>query len=80
MPTIKKQFMRRFFLERVEDKTGTSGVGIVAEGCEMSNGRVALTWYSHFGTVAMYDNIKTIGVLHGHEGATKVQWIDPEVF
>jgi hypothetical protein len=78
-PTIKRHRMRRFYLERTEDETGTSGTGVVAEGCEMSNGHVFLTWLSHQGTWAHYDNVKVIGALHGHAGKTKVVWIDSEI-
>jgi len=34
--------MRTFFLERIEDETGISGTGIVAEGVEFSDGQIAM--------------------------------------
>lgn len=69
---------RRFHLHRTIDTTGTSGAGLyVAEGCQFSNGRVALTWMSPYTTVAAYDNMETVHHLHGHSGNTKVVWDDP---
>lgn len=76
MPTAKEVTMRRFVLERTEDVSGTSGVGVVAEGVEWSNGWVNLHWISQLGCLGMYDNIKTMLEVHGHEGRTVVKWID----
>ena len=36
--------MRHFYLDRHEDATGISGTGVVAQGVEFDNGKVALTW------------------------------------
>lgn len=69
--------MRRFKLNRKIDKTGVSGPGIVAEGIEWSNGRVALHWLTQLESVADYANMKTLLMLHGHDGATAVEWVDP---
>lgn len=79
MSTVEKCFARRFVLDRKEDATGTSGVGVVAEGLMFSNGKVALGWYSHYGAVNVYDSIEVVRVLHGHQGKTKIVWLDPEV-
>jgi len=73
-----KNRMRRFVLEREVDVSGTSGTGIVAEGCEFTSGIVAITWLSAMGTWAWYSNIKTIDGVHGHDGNTRVVWIDDE--
>lgn len=74
--TAGQSRMRRFVLERREDMTGTSGTGIVAEGCELSSGHVVLTWFSCLQSVAVYDNAKVLDALHGHDGRTKVVWLD----
>ena len=39
-------------------------------------GKVAMTWLSHFGTMTLFDNIQVVEHLHGHEGATKIVWVD----
>ncbi|TXH09063.1 MAG: hypothetical protein E6R04_09290 [Spirochaetes bacterium] len=63
-------------LNRHEDATGTSGTGIVAEGVCFSNGKVALHWLSHYGAVNVYDSMQVTEGIHGHEGKTKIEWID----
>jgi hypothetical protein len=68
--------MRRFQLWRDDDETGTSGPGLVAEGCEFSSGMCALTWLTPFKTVSMWDSIKAVEIVHGHNGKTRVVWID----
>ena len=78
IPTVKKSFARRFVLDRKHDATGTSGTGVVAEGILFSNGKVALTWFSHYGAVNVYDSMEVVKVLHGHGGNTDVVWIDEE--
>ena len=61
-----------FHLHRVEDDSGISGTGRIAQGVIFDNGKVALTWLSEHPSVAMYDNIGDVRVIHGHEGKTEV--------
>lgn len=68
--------MRRFVLRRLEDVSGTSGIGVVAEGVELSNGQCALHWLSQLDCVSFYANLKTVLAVHGHEGKTILEWID----
>jgi len=75
-PTVKKCFAKRFVLNRMEDATGTSGTGIVAEGVMFSGGKIALTWFSHYGAVNVYDSIQVVENIHGHEGRTQIEWLD----
>lgn len=76
MATSKKSTMRRFILERETDVTGTSGTGIVAEGVEYSNGQISIHWISQLESVNVYANAKVLEALHGHDGCTKVVWLD----
>lgn len=69
--------MRRFKLLRIEDVSGISGTGYVAEGCVFSTGSVALTWYGKFTSYYWYPDVATLEGLHGHQGRTRVEWIDP---
>lgn len=78
MSTVEKSFARRFVLDRATDITGTSGVGVVAEGVLFSGGKVALHWFSHYGAVNVYDSIEVVRVLHGHGGNTTIKWLDDE--
>lgn len=72
--------MRRFFLRRDEDDSGVSGTGIVAEGVELSNGKVILTFRSHLGSVQVLDSMKVLKHTSVHKGSSKIVWIDPEPF
>lgn len=68
--------MRRFELHRDKDESGVSGTGVVAEGCEFTNGACALTWLTRFRSVAMYASVKELEAVHGHGGATRLVWVD----
>lgn len=71
---------RRFYLERDVDETGVSGTGRVAEGIEFTSGAVAMTWLSTHRAISIYESIKTVEALHGHEGNTRIIWIDPDTY
>lgn len=64
--------MRKFYLERIEDVSGTSGTGRVAEGVVFSNGWCALHWLTEHTSVAVYPSVADLEAVHGHDGATKV--------
>jgi len=70
--------IRRFVFIRNEDLSGVSGTGEIAEGCELSNGKIVFSWLTNLGSVAVYDNIKTLIAIHGHEGRGHVEWLDPD--
>jgi hypothetical protein len=67
---------RRFVLIRDEDVSGNSGTGVVAEGVEFSNGQVCMHWLTQMESVTIYGNVKVLEALHGHEGRTRVEWVD----
>lgn len=77
IPAAATMRMRRFQLVRDEDETGTSGPGLVAEGCEFTSGVCAVTWLTPFKTVSMWDNVKAVDAVHGHAGKTRIVWVDP---
>ena len=70
--------MRTFHLQRDEDVSGLSGTGIVAEGVEFSDGKVALRWIvgEHRSTV-LWDSVASVEVIHGHGGKTSIVWDQP---
>lgn len=76
MSAANQSLTRRFVLDRKEDATGTSGVGVVAEGVEFSNGQCAVHWLSQLETVFVYSNVRVVERLHGHDGRTSIRWID----
>lgn len=69
---------RRFHLVRDEDETGISGTGIVAEGIQFSDGRCVLRWTTTTSSTGYYDTILHVEHLHGHNGKTRVVWVDEE--
>lgn len=71
---------RAFVLVRDTDVSGISGTGIVAEGVEFSDGTVALRWLSAWPTSVVFHDrgIEAVQAVHGHSGATRIQWADAE--
>lgn len=69
--------MRRFLLRRVEDVSGISGVGDVAEGILFSTGKAVLQWMTEFRSVAVYDSLDELMEIHSHDGRTLLLvWMD----
>lgn len=68
--------MRLFKLNRVEDETGVSGTGHVAEGIVFSDGRVAMRWATDTASTAFYDSIADVETIHGHGGKTQVEYVN----
>ena len=69
---------RRFVLQRIDDETGTSGTGVVAEGVEFTDGTVAMRWRSMVASHAVFPNMKAAVAIHGHGGKTMIVWLDAE--
>lgn len=67
---------RRFVLDRMADPSGISGLGIVAEGIQFTDLSVALRWHGEFPSTAVWPSIEAVLAVHGHNGLTKVRWID----
>ena len=70
--------MRRFVLQRHEDATGISGVGVVAEGIEFTDGIVVMKWVvGDFRSITIWNQgIEAVKEIHGHNGLTEVVWLD----
>lgn len=73
-PVYEARTMRRFELHRVEDKTGVSGTGVIAEGLEFSDGHACLRWKTQYRSTTIYDSMKDVEAIHGHGGTTKIVW------
>jgi hypothetical protein len=69
--------MRIFNLIRSKDISGVSGTGVVAEGVVFRDGVAVVRWLSlaHPST-NIYDNVEDVLRIHGHEGSTKVEFIE----
>ncbi len=59
--------------------SGSSGVGIVAEGVVFTDGAVALRWLVAPCSTAFYAHIEDVRTIHGHEGRTQVVMLDQAV-
>ena len=70
--------MRQFELERLEDETGISGTGAVAEGVEFYDGTVALRWRTSTASTAFYDSVADVETIHGHGGKTVIRFLVEE--
>ena len=68
--------MRRFVLIRVEDLTGVSGTGEVAEGTVFSSGLAVIHWLREPYAMGVYQSLEDVITVHGHEGRTQLQFID----
>lgn len=68
--------MRTFKTVRTRDISGVSGTGVVAEGVQFTDGTCVLRWLTDTSSTAIYNSIDELIAIHGHEGATTVQWDD----
>lgn len=75
---------RRFALIRHEDVSGVSGTGMVAVGWKVvvqdtpdchPVTRVMLVWLNG-GGVGLYDSVEHVERIHGHDGATRLEWVE----
>lgn len=70
-------YVRRFRLVRDEDITGISGDGHVVDGVEFVDGYVALRWRRPPNSIGIYGSMEDVIAIHGHDGATRVEYLDP---
>ncbi len=63
---------RRLHLERDEDVSGISGIGIVAYGVEFPDGSVVLRWDTKVRSTVFYDSLDDVVAITGHGGKTRV--------
>ncbi len=71
----KSSAARLFVLRRMEDVSGTSGVGVVAEGVEFTDGTCVVHWISQLHSIEICSNMHTLVAIHGHEGRTIVEYV-----
>jgi L-alanine-DL-glutamate epimerase-like enolase superfamily enzyme len=62
---------KRFYLKRIEDETGISGTGYVAEGIQFSDGTCVLHWLTTTTSTGIYHSIVEMEYIHGHRGSGK---------
>jgi hypothetical protein len=66
--------VRTFTLIRDVDLNGISGTGNVAQGVEFDDGVCAMHWLTQYRSTAIYPDVETLEVIHGHEGMTRIEW------
>lgn len=69
---------RRFKLIRTTDVTGVSGEGYIADGVEFPDGICVLRWRTEVPSTAAYASLADVEHIHGHHGATVIEFTDPE--
>lgn len=66
-----------FYLVRLEDPSGVSGEGIVAEGVQFSQGDAMVKWKGDFPVFHWWPKgWQHTNAIHGHDGRTKIVWAD----
>ncbi len=69
--------IRRFHFERVEDASGVSGTGKVAEGCQFADtGEVVVHWLGSHSSINIYHSLEDVLYIHGHQGRTRIVFDD----
>lgn len=65
---------RTFRLLRLEDETGISGTGVVAEGCVFADGTAVVRWKTAHRSTTVYESAREVLAIHGHNGKTLMQY------
>jgi hypothetical protein len=66
--------LRKFYLERLEDVSGNSGIGIVAVGVMYPSGFCVMEWTTPIKSMGIYHSIAELEALHSHGGKTVIKW------
>ena len=70
---------RTFVLNRIEDASGVSGTGVVAEGVVFSDGKCAVRWIvGEHRCTSTWDSLNDIEKVHGHGGMTVIVFHDEQ--
>lgn len=69
---------RRFRLLRTEDVSGVSGVGHVADGVMFYDHTTVIYWRTSHASAVFFKDINDLLSIHGHGGATTIDWIDDD--
>ncbi|MEU3447214.1 hypothetical protein AB0H29_08285 [Streptomyces thermolilacinus] len=68
---------RRFILRRHVDVSGVSGTGAVADGVLWPDGTASVRWRGEHPSIVFWDRGRvSVEHIHGHQGATEIEWID----
>lgn len=67
--------MKRFRVRRHVDVSGVSGVGLVAEGIEFTDGTVVIRWLGSYPSTVVWPSLYAAIAVHGHNGSTEIEWV-----
>lgn len=67
---------RLFMVDRRKDHTGISGIGVIAEGVQFTDGTVVIRWITETATTGIFDNIEDLRKIHGHKGDSVIRWLE----
>lgn len=65
-------FAEPYVLHRIEDETGVSGTGHVADIAVFPDGTAALHWRGPLNSTTVFDNLAMLEAVHGHGGKTRI--------
>lgn len=68
---MKREDVQLFKLIRIEDESGVSGTGHVADGIIFHDGTCALHWRTPHTSTTVYKDFATVLAIHGHGGKTR---------
>jgi hypothetical protein len=60
----------------MEDETGTSGKGVVAEGVVFTDGTAVIRWMSPTPSTIIFGSVDHVTKVHGHANKTTIIWKD----
>lgn len=66
----------RFVLYRYVDVSGVSGTGIVADGILWPDQSCTIRWRGERPSLVHWHSVDHAISIHGHGGATEIEWID----
>jgi hypothetical protein len=73
-PTVSTA--RLFRLVRDVDVSGVSGPGIVVEGVVFTDGTAVTHWLVPPSSTAIFRSLDDVVAIHGHDGRTRLEFID----
>jgi len=68
--------LKQFYLDRKDDISGVSGTGIIGHGVILPSGRAVMEWTTKYRSIAIYDSIDEIQMLHAHKGKTELIYVE----
>jgi len=68
--------MKLFQLNRIIDKSGVSGLGIIAEGVLFSNGKICIRWIGQYSSLVIWDSIEDLKNVNLHNNNTEIIWLN----